>query len=264
MQLPALDQDSRNTGTAVWIFDIFSPAAWVAGPALYDRAGGSVGDLAAASRPAPGHGNKEQSRVSPRHRRVVSTGLAASSLATVRLWRMVDSIARSSHKTASCFCLPSSGEKWEHVQLVRPPLGWARRAARYIHILVIVHIFKYLGWKKMSAGCYLHLFIWIFDLPFDRQTPECVDWVAWNLVTSLSTPPHTFIRVLNNWLKWRTLIQPKHEPVYFISLFPATDGVSSWPLYLAPHLCGSKTLHDLVSNNAASYSNWCSPNVTSM
>ena len=65
MQLPALDQDSRNTGTAVWIFDIFSPAAWVAGPALYDRAAGSVGDLAAASRPAPGHGNKEQSRVSP-------------------------------------------------------------------------------------------------------------------------------------------------------------------------------------------------------
>ena len=65
MQLPALDQDSRNTGTAVWVFDIFSPAAWVAGPALYDRAAGSVGDLAAASRPAPGHGNKEQSRVSP-------------------------------------------------------------------------------------------------------------------------------------------------------------------------------------------------------
>ena len=56
MQLPALDQDSRNTGTAVWIFDIFSLAAWVAGPALYDRAAGSVGDLAAVSRPAaPGH-----------------------------------------------------------------------------------------------------------------------------------------------------------------------------------------------------------------
>ena len=84
-----------------------------------------------------------------------------------------------------------------------------------------IHTFKYLGWRKMSAGCYLHLFIWIFDLPFDRQTPECVDWVAWNLVTSLSTPPHTFIKVLNNWLKWRTLIQPKHEPVYFVSLFPA-------------------------------------------
>ena len=34
MQLPALDQDSRNTGTAVWIFDIFSLAAWVAGPGI--------------------------------------------------------------------------------------------------------------------------------------------------------------------------------------------------------------------------------------
>ena len=172
MQLPALDQDSRNTGTAVWIFDIFSPAAWVAGPALYDRAAGSVGDLAAASRPAPGHGNKEQSRVSPRHRRVVSTGLAASSLATVRLWRMVDSIAGSSHKTASCFCLPSSGEKWEHVQLVRPPLGWAIGWQQDTYI----HLNTWDGEKWVQAAICTFLYEYLISLLIGRHLNVLIEW----------------------------------------------------------------------------------------
>ena len=106
-----------------------------------------------------------------RHRRVVSTGLAASSLATVRLWRMVDSIAGSSHKTASCFCLPSSGEKWEHVQLVlRPPLGWARLAARYIHLNT------WDGEKWVQAAICTFLYEYLISLLIGRHLNVLIEW----------------------------------------------------------------------------------------